>query len=471
MVSDFETVLANVLKKITPSEKERKKVLSLADILVEKVRKAAEKAGVEAIVRVEGSLAKGTWLRGEPDIDIFIQLPISTPRESFGTICLSIAKEATKGSKQVERFAEHPYLEAFVDSTRVNIVPCYQSKPGEWKSATDRTPYHTDFVNPKLNDSLRSQIRLLKGFTKGIGVYGAEIKVGGFSGYLCELLTLQYGTFIDAITAAAAWTKPWIIDFLDYYEGRKNEIPRIFEESLVVVDPVDKGRNVASAVRHDRLIEFVAASRQFLQRPVEDFFFPKPLKVFTAKQLSKNMKTRETAIVFVKFGNVKAVPDILWGQLYKTQRSLRNLLTQSNFDIVNDAVWSNETNLNLLLFEAENRFLPLAKKHIGPPIEKRLECERFLHKHLGSPTTISGPRLENGRWVVEIKRKHTDIVKLLRKKLKNGGRQVGVAELISRALTNSMKILVNEEIIDTYVSNNGSAEFLTEYLKAKPKWL
>jgi tRNA nucleotidyltransferase (CCA-adding enzyme) len=471
MASNFETVLTSVLRKITPSEKERKKVLSLADVLVGKVKKAAEKAGAEAIVRVEGSVAKDTWLRGEPDIDIFMRLPVSTLRESFGTVCLNIAKEATKDSRQVERFAEHPYLEAFVNSTRVNIVPCYQSKPGEWKSATDRTPYHTDFVKPKLNAALISQIRLLKGFMKGIGVYGAEIKVGGFSGYLCELLTLQYGTFINVIEAAAASTKPWIIDCLAYYKGRENEIPKIFEEPLVVVDPVDKGRNVASAVRQERLIEFVAASRQFLQGPMEQFFFPKPLKVYTAKQLSENMKTRGTAIVFVKFGSVKTVPDILWGQLYKTQRSLRNLLIQNDFTIVNDAVWSNETNLNLLLFEAENRFLPLAKKHIGPPIEKRLECENFMLKHLGSRTTISGPRLENGRWVVEIKRKHTDIVKLLQDKLKNGGRQVGVAELISKAFTSSVEILVNEEIAETYQSNKSLAEFLAGYLQGKPKWL
>ena len=35
---------------------------------------------------------------------------------------------------------------------------------------------------------------------QGIGVYGAEIKVGGFSGYLCELLVMKYGGFhADAV--------------------------------------------------------------------------------------------------------------------------------------------------------------------------------------------------------------------------------------------------------------------------------
>ena len=469
--SNLERVLAYVLKRITPSRKEKKDVLSLADNLVKRVKKAAEKAKVEATVGVEGSVAKDTWLRGEPDIDIFLQLPMSVPREALGTVCLRIAEEATKGSKQVERFAEHPYLEAFVQSTRVNIVPCYKAKPGEWLSATDRTPYHTEFVKPRLNDVLRSEIRLLKQFMKGIGTYGAEIKVGGFSGYLCELLTLHYGTFASVLKAAAGWKKPWTIDYQSHYKGREGEIPKIFEEPLVVVDPVDKGRNVASAVRKECLIGFVAASRQFTQHPGKEFFFPKPTRILSERQLARSMEKRGTALVFVKIGKVNAVPDILWGQLYKTQRSLRRMLVQNDFHIFNDAAWSNEADLSVLLFEAEDRFLSAAKKHLGPPVEKRVECERFLRKHLGASATVSGPRLEDERWVAEIMRKHTDIVELLRVELNKGGRHVGVAERVSKAVADKVIVLVNEQIVSTYRTNSDFAEFLTEYIQGKPKWL
>ena len=469
--SNLERVLADVLKRITPSQKEKKTVLSLADTLVKRVTKAAQKAKVEAAVRVEGSVAKDTWLRGEPDVDIFLQLPISVPREALGTVCIRIAKEATKGSKQVERFAEHPYLEAFVQSTRVNIVPCYKAKPGEWLSATDRTPYHTEFVKPRLNDALKSQIRLLKQFMKGIEVYGAEIKVGGFSGYLCELLTLYYDTFVNVLKAAADWKEPWIIDYQNYYKGRENEIPKVFEEPLVAVDPVDKGRNVASAVRKECLVGFVAASRQFMQYPSKEFFFPKPIRILSEKQLFQSMERRGTALVFVKIGKVGAVPDILWGQLYKTRRSLRRMLARSDFGIINDAIWSNEADLSVLLFDVEDRFLPATKKHLGPPVAKRVECERFLRKHLGAPATVSGPRLEAERWVAEIKRKHTDIVELLKVELNKGGRHVGVAERISKVLADKVDVLVNEEISGVYRTSKDFAEFLTQYLQGKPEWL
>jgi tRNA nucleotidyltransferase (CCA-adding enzyme) len=469
--SNLERVLADVLKRITPSQEEKKDVLLLADNLVKRVAKAAQNAKVVATVRVEGSVAKDTWLRREPEIDIFLRLPTSVPREVMETVCLRIAKEATKGSKQVERFAEHPYLEAFVQSTRVNIVPCYKTKLGEWLSATDRTPYHTEFVKPKLNDALRSEVRLLKRFMKGIKVYGAEIKVGGFSGYLCELLTLHYGTFVNVMKAAANWRKPWIIDYQRYYKDREDDIPKIFEDPLVVVDPVDKGRNVASAVRKECLVGFVAASRQFMQYPSKMFFFPKPTRILSERQLAHSIEKRGTALVFVKIGEVKAVPDILWGQLYKTQRSLRRMLVGNDFGIINDAVWSNEADLSVLLFEVEDRFLPATEKRLGPPVEKRVECERFLLKHLGASATVSGPRLEDERWVAEIKRKHTDIVELLRAELNKGGRHVGVAERISKVLAEKVNVLVNEEITDIYRTNMDFASFLTEYFQGKPKWL
>ncbi len=471
MSSKLNTVLATVLKKITPNEKEKREVSSLAETLVKKVRAAAKEARLDAKIRVEGSVAKDTWLKTEPEIDIFMQSPPSTPREMFGTVCLDVAKKATKDSKQVERFAEHPYLEAVIGATLVNIVPCYRAKPGEWLSATDRTPYHTDFVLPRLNDKLRSEIRLLKRFMKGINVYGAEIKVGGFSGYLCELLVLHYGRFFDVLKAGAGWREPWIVDYLDYYEGREDEIPKIFGEPLVVVDPVDRVRNVASAVRMERLIEFVAASREFLKSPDEQFFYPQALKAFTSTRMLEETRRRGTAIVFVLFGRVRAVPDIFWGQLYKTQRSLRKMLNQNDFTVVNDAVWSDEKALNLLLFEVESRYLPSLEKHIGPPVEKSSECERFLQKHLAASSTVSGPRLENDRWVVDIRRKHTDIVNLIKEKLSDGGRQVGVADLISKAMTKSLDIRVNGEISRTYLSNKDFAQFLTRYLIGKPQWL
>jgi len=471
MAPTLEEVCAEVLKRTTPSSNERKRVLELAEKLRGRVKTVAEEDGIEAEVRVEGSVAKDTWLREEPDIDIFMRVPTTIPREAFGTICLEIAKRATKGYEQVERFAEHPYLESFINTTRVNIVPCYRVNQGEWISATDRTPFHTDYVKPLLNNRLRGDVRLLKRFMKGIGVYGAEIRVGGFSGYLCELLILHHGSFVEFLKSIADWRESRIMDYEGHYKGRELEARKIFEEPLVVVDPVDKGRNAAAAVKKERLDELVVASRAFLANPHLEFFYSRETVAYTPEKLVQAIATRGSTIVFVKFGRVRAVPDILWGQLYKSQRSLRKMLQQYDFNIIRDHVWSDEENLNMFIFEVEQRFLPLIKRHLGPPIRKREECEKFLRKHVGVTSTISGPRIDGGRWVVETKRRHTDIVSLLAEKLKEGGRDVGVADLISQAIANNFDILVNEEISKLFSSNAEFAKFLTEYLEGKPRWL
>ena len=146
MTSPIEDVCTEVLKRVTPSENEKKKVTELAAKLTAEVKRLTENRGLDAEVRVEGSVAKNTWLRDDPEIDVFMCVPTTVPREAFGTVCLEIAKQATKDGKQIERYAEHPYLEAIIDEVYVNIVPCYRVKRCKWLSSTDRTPFHTRYV-------------------------------------------------------------------------------------------------------------------------------------------------------------------------------------------------------------------------------------------------------------------------------------------------------------------------------------
>jgi tRNA nucleotidyltransferase (CCA-adding enzyme) len=473
MQDEMRKVLATVLKRATPKKDERAKIGALARKLERKVASASKQLGVKAKVRVEGSVAKDTWLSKEPDVDVFMRVPTSIPRESLGEVCLKIAKEATKGSKQIERFADHPYLEAFVDDTRVNIVPCYAAKPGEWLSATDRTPFHTDYISKNLQVKMRSQVRLLKKFMKGIGVYGAEIKVGGFSGYLCELLVLHCGSFLDAVEAFAKHRQRMVIDIEGYYANRQREVDLLFDDPLVVVDPVDKARNVASAVRKQNLYTFIAAAQAFINRPSLNFFYPPATVPMNADKMREKLKKRRQGptTVFVTFGRVDAVPDILWGQLYKSLRSLRKLVSLCDFSLLRDFAWSDEKDLNVFGFELEHCCIPEVKKHLGPPLEKESESKKFLLKHLKASKTVSGPCVEDGRWVVEVRRNHTDACALLREKLKDGGKNAGVAEGISHVLKKGFRVLVNEEIVKVYEKNGEFAKFLTDFLSGKPKWL
>ena len=466
----FEEIRAEVLKRVNPSESERKKLQALADSLTEKVEQALKNKEIDAEVRVEGSVAKDTWLRDCPEIDVFMRVATTVPREDFGKVLLDVAKEATQDYVQIERFAEHPYIEAITDDeVYLNVVPCYKVKQGNWISATDRTPFHTDCVKAHLTEKMSEEVRILKRFMKGINVYGAEIKVGGFSGYLCELLVLNYGSFLDVLRAAGDWEEKTVIDYEKHYK-QSSTLKQKFVEPLIMVDPVDKERNVAAAVRKQKLDEFTAASREFLKKPDLQFFYPPKTKALTAKELVDRIIGRGSLLVFIKFEGKTTVPDVLWGQLYKSQKALRKIIVQNDFAVFRDTVWSNEKNLNVFVFELQNRLIPNMKHHSGPPLDKKLECEKFLRKHLGSDLTVSGPRIEKNRWVVDVKRRYTDVTKLLKDKLCEGGKREGVAEIVVEAV-DSLEVLVNDEILSFYSGYPDFAQFLTQYLDGKPVWL
>jgi tRNA nucleotidyltransferase (CCA-adding enzyme) len=471
MHAKIKHVCSEVLLKISPTVEERKKIMTLANDLERKVAFSAAKRGIEAVVRVEGSVAKDTWLKEEPDVDVFMCMPPTIPRKVLGKVSLQIAREATEGARQVERFAEHPYLEAFVEGFRVNIVPCYCAPRGEWLSATDRTPFHTDYVNKRLNQQLRDEIRLLKRFLQGIRVYGSEIKVGGFSGYLCELLIIHCGSFTKVLEAFAKYTSRIAIDIENYYIGREKELKLLFDEPLVVVDPVDKGRNVASAVKPDKIYTFAGAARAFLKTPSEEFFFPTPTKPLRVSELKQTLETRGSDCLFLTFDAVKAVPDVIWGQLYRTQRALCKMLGLHDFKVLRSAVWSDEEKLCAFVFELDRRMLSGVKIHVGPPLERERECEDFLKKYAENGLVVSGPYVEDGRWVVEVKRRQRDAWELLRESLRDGGVNVGVASLISQVFKGGFNLAVSGEIAEAYASNVKFAAFLTEFLIGKPFWL
>jgi tRNA nucleotidyltransferase (CCA-adding enzyme) len=471
MENQIKVISNQILQVITPNKEEYQRVEALSRKLEQKIRDVCRDEGVSAIVRVEGSVAKNTWLSGNPDIDIFVRLPTSIPRKDLGNIGLRIAKKAAGGAERVERFAEHPYLEIFLEGYRVDIVPCFYTQRGEWKSATDRTPYHTDYIKSHLAEQLQAEVRLLKKFMQGIGVYGAEIKVGGFSGYLCELLILKYGSFVDVIRSFAHINKRIVVDIEGFYCGREKEIDLLFPEPLVIIDPVDMGRNVASAVQAKKLFLFIGASRVFLKKPSMQFFDPPELHILTHDQLKDCLSLHGSALITIFIGELTVVPDVLWGQLFRTKRSLKKLLENNDYKVYREDVWSNEKTMSALVFELEQRVLPKTKKHLGPPLEREVECEKFLSKYICNELVVSGPYIENGRWIVEVPRKNTDAALLLKEKLADGGKNSGVADLIAKALKENLRILIDMDVAEVYSKDDDFAVFLTEFLIGKPFWL
>jgi len=270
-IGKIRLICDEVIARAVPTEDERKDTVSFSQETVKRLAEELQRSGIEADVQVQGSMAKDTWLAGEKDIDLFILLPRTYEKDDFPRV-LEVVKRVA-GKDWLEAYAEHPYIQADIDGYTIDFVPAFKiEKAEEARSSVDRTPLHTQYVNGHLSQEIKNEVRLLKRFMHGTGTYGAEIKVGGFSGYLCEILVLYYGSFHKTLKAASRWRKKQVIDVERYYEGLEEEARKIFQDNLIVVDPVDKGRNVASAVRESRLSEFLVAARWFLENPDIEFF-------------------------------------------------------------------------------------------------------------------------------------------------------------------------------------------------------
>lgn len=335
-------VCSRIKRRITPSVRLRRFVESKAEEIRQAVERECEKARLSAEVRLDGSVAKDTWIRDYVDADIFMRVSPQLTKQQLRELCLPIAKKALRPHQVIERFAEHPYVESVVEypagRLRVNVVPCYHVEKGDWHSATDRTPFHTDYIRSRLSCEQRDEVRLLKAFLRGIGSYGADIKTSGFSGMLCETLIVSYGEFPDVLQDFKQWTEDRFIDVEKYYAERQGEVRRIFREPLVVIDPVDKGRNLGSAVRPEQLWNFTAASRHFMEHPSPSFFSEPKIEPLRVGEFRGIIRRRGSVILCLPVGRIDAVVDILWSQLYRTQRAIAHFLESNDFTLIHSAV-------------------------------------------------------------------------------------------------------------------------------------
>ncbi|OYT27515.1 MAG: CCA tRNA nucleotidyltransferase [Thermofilum sp. ex4484_82] len=469
MYKDFSGILDEVLGRITPTPEERRFVSKIVSEVITALESLKSDYKIDYKVEIVGSYAKDTWLSGEADIDIFLLFSPDLPQENLGYYGLTIAKKAVEnlGGRWFERYATHPYIEAEVKGLTVDIVPAYAVEtPDKIISPVDRTPFHTRYVKSRIDEEMKSQIRLLKKFMKGIGVYGAEIKVQGFSGYLAELLIIYYGSFIEVIKNASKW-KPRKV-FIDlerfYSERERKKLLKIMPGAMVVIDPVDKARNAASALSIQKMCEFVAASKAFFKSPNVEFFFP-PKPEIDQSRLENLLKSRETDILAIVTIVPKLAEDIIWGQIYKSLDGLETLFKKYNFKVLSKGAWLSKNNDLVMLYELETAKLPITEKHLGPPVGSENEND-FISKYVNSPNTIAGPFIEGSRWIVFRKRKCTtasEVVKVYYEEARLG-------KHIYESFNMKMQILQNQDILKL-TSIDGFKEFLHSWLVKKPFWL
>lgn len=433
-----------VLRKIKPTEEERQRIAEAAEDLRAAVQKYLDDNSIDAELRFVGSFSKDTYL-SDPDIDLFMLFPSATPKSEVERIGLQVGEDLLHGERM---YSEHPYTRGVWKGVDVDLVPSYKLKDTEkLQSAVDRTPFHTEYVLTHMQPGQHDQVRLLKKFMKGIGTYGAEPNTRGFSGYLCELLVMKFGSFDGVLEAAAGgWREGTTIEI----EARGP--PMI--GPLVVYDPVDKKRNVASAVHLDTLALFIVAAKDYLRGPDARFFFPHKRTPMSAEQLESTASLHGSRILTVIFKRPDVIEDNLYSQLWKTKDALAKKLDEFDFNVLRAVHYMSDDHLEIA-YELDRDVLSKTVKHVGPPVWVRT-ADNFLSKWRNNE--YGEPFIEDGSWTVVTERMYFTA----REMLEDEAALAGIGREID---PDSMKILGHEESIE-----HGDRLLLTELMDPQQSW-
>lgn len=346
----IEAVLAKAERLVIPTEKEAARVNMVAESTLSKTEVAASRYQRTRGVLLGGSFAKGTWLPKHVDLDIFVKFDPETPAKEFEETALEIGAFATKGHPMGKMYAQHPYTEATIDGVKVNIVPCYDVRSGEWKSAADRSPFHVGLVKG-IPEVQKTQVRLLKTFMNAAGVYGAEIQRRGFSGYVAEVLVMKTGGFKRALEWFCSYEMPG--------GGKMFTLP----------DPVDEGRDLGTAVSGESLGRMIIRSREFLRNP----------RVSCFQEMSGRPRPAlGKEVIAVVFSHVPLSEDTLWGELRRTTRHIVRNLELRGFVIARAMAASDNKGRSAILLIPEVSTLPAVEQRVGPTVDRRKDLEAFI---------------------------------------------------------------------------------------------
>jgi tRNA nucleotidyltransferase (CCA-adding enzyme) len=394
---------------------------------------AIDDRDVDADVLQVGSTARGTWLAGDRDIDLFVRFPPALPRAALERLGLEIGHAVLPEGH--EEYAEHPYVNGEYDGFAVDLVPCYRVESArEIRSAVDRTPFHTQYLEGRLDDDLARDVRCCKQFCKAIGTYGSDLRTEGFSGYLVELLVLEYGGFAPLCRAVADWQPPVALD-------PENHAERRFEDPLTVVDPTDPERNVASVLSAENVARLQHYARDLLAEPREALFVPPDDDPVDTAAVRRFFEARATTPLAVVFETPDIVADQLYPQLQKSRAGIERGLEAGGFSVLRSTTFADDTR-SVLLFELSVSTRPAVERHEGPPLSVREHASGFFETY-ADDDAVYGPFLDGERYVVERPRAVTDAAAYLRS---DRLFEVGLGTRVQEALEADYEVLCDAAV-------------------------
>lgn len=427
----MKEIISKVRKCVIPTQSieiSKRKISELAFKLVEEqIKKVPEVVGLE----YGGSFAKGTWLPRHADVDIFIKFKKEISEEKFIEISQRIGFSSMKEHNPYVRYSEHPYVEAKIKNTKINVVPCYDVKLGNWKSAADRSPFHTIHMKKFLSSKMRDEVRVLKTFLQSTGIYGAEMARQGFSGYVSEVLILNFGNFENVIKSIAKIKENQII----------GKTTKKFETPIVIIDPIDSNRNLAAAISEENIGKFILNCRAFQIKPSQKFFKPKKTKI-TINNLEN--------VLVVKFNFKLRSPDIIWGQIKRATKSLSTQLEIGGFKVFRSTCFTDEKKDAYLFFLLESPIIPKKYPKIGPEFFREKDSRSFISKNISTTELMW---ISEDKKIISLeKRKHFEAVKFLSEVIKKN-LQTGIPKGLQGDFKKGFKVFLGTKNLNKSIKD------------------
>ena len=382
-----------VLDEIKPSKEESKVLKSAANHFIKKLDSKLKNA--KSIIG--GSVAKDSFLKGDYDIDIFVQFEKEKYKnkdisEILHTKLKFIFKSTSKITGLHKVHGSRDYFQIKQDPFTFEIIPILKIKKAEEaENITDISPLHTEFV--KQYKHLVDEIRLLKAFCKANNLYGAESYIRGFSGYTLEVLIIAHNSFENLMKAASRWKIGTRIDVKKHGVEKLNKSKL---SPLIVIDPVQPDRNTAAALSEKKFNEFVNLAKEFLHNPSPEFF----------KHIEFDLERIKSASI-LRVIPLKGKDDIVGAKLIKCMEYIHRKLKEEGYEVT-EYNWHWDKEVYFWYF-VKSKNLPSEKKHYGPPVKEKKHFEGFTKKYCHNKIKDDGFRV-----YVELKRKHININSFLK---------------------------------------------------------
>ena len=390
-----------VLQEILPKKEEEKYVNGCVNQFLNKFNSLKK-----IKFMVGGSYAKGTWLSGNKDIDIFVRFNYEKYLDK--NISLELKKILTK--KKIKFKVVHgsrDYFHIIKKNILFELVPVLDIKNASKAiNVMDVSPLHVKYIKNKLNKKKSNDIRLLKQLCMANDFYGAESYIGGFSGYVLEILICYYKSLNKLMKVATKWKDKEVIDPAKHYRNSLIALRNINESKkispLILIDPVQSDRNAANALSKKKYEKFISLAK--IYDGSESFFMKKEI----------NLKDLKGYNIF-RIVPLSGKKDIVGAKLLKTLEKIKKSLELKGFKVY-DYGWKWDNNA---YFWFKTDKLDKFRKHFGPLKSHKKHLEIFKKKWKAKKFYY-----DKGRIYIKLKRdkfNSADVIKdiLKRKDVKN----------------------------------------------------